>query len=85
MYKSTLLRSLFAVASFGTTLVSAAPVNKRNDTPKVVFAHHMVGNTFPYTIKDWADDIALAHANGIDAFALNIGTDSWQPTQVKNA
>ena len=52
---------------------------------KYVVAHHMVGNTFPYTPQDWADDIALAHASGIDGFALNMGTDDWQPGQVANA
>jgi glucan endo-1,3-alpha-glucosidase len=45
----------------------------------------MVGNTFPYTLDDWTEDITLAHASGIDAFALNIGSDSWEPTQVANA
>ncbi|TDL26045.1 glycoside hydrolase [Rickenella mellea] len=53
--------------------------------PKYVFAHHMVGNTHPYTMRDWADDIALAHANGIDAFALNIGSDAWQQDRVADA
>lgn len=45
----------------------------------------MVGNTHPYTVEDWAEDISLASAHGIDAFALNLGPDSWQPDQVKNA
>ncbi|KIP05382.1 glycoside hydrolase family 71 protein [Phlebiopsis gigantea 11061_1 CR5-6] len=53
--------------------------------PKYVVAHHMVGNTYPYTVNDWLSDINQAHAAGIDAFALNIGSDSWQPTQVGNA
>lgn len=30
-------------------------------------------------------DIRLAASKGIDAFALNIGVDSWQPQQVANA
>lgn len=30
-------------------------------------------------------DIALAKAKGIDAFALNLGPDSWQVAQVANA
>jgi glucan endo-1,3-alpha-glucosidase len=45
----------------------------------------MVGNTFPYTRKDWADDIALAHASGIDGFALNIGKEVWEPSRVSDA
>ncbi|KAG5639210.1 hypothetical protein H0H81_005689 [Sphagnurus paluster] len=56
-----------------------------NPTPKYVVAHHMVGNTFPYTQQDWADDIALAHASGIDGFALNMGIDEWQPDRVSDA
>lgn len=45
----------------------------------------MVGNTAPYTLDDWKTDIELASANGIDAFALNIGMDSYMEQQVKNA
>lgn len=56
-----------------------------DSSQKFVFAHHMVGNTFPYTAQDWLNDIKLAFANGIDAFALNIGSDSWQPGHVKDA
>jgi hypothetical protein len=54
-------------------------------TCKYVVAHHMVGNTYPYTITDWANDIALAHSYGIDGFALNVGVDSWQPQRVADA
>ncbi|KAI0657744.1 glycoside hydrolase family 71 protein [Cubamyces menziesii] len=42
----------------------------------------MVGNTFPYTIDDWREDIQLAVAHGIDAFALNIGVERWQRESV---
>jgi len=60
-------------------------VSKRDSDPKIVTAHHMVGNTYPYTKDDWLRDIRLAHDHGIDAFALNIGTDSWQSNQVDSA
>ena len=63
---------------------SQSPVAANGD-PKYVVAHHMVGNTFPYTIDDWAEDIVLAHEAGIDGFALNMGTDSWQPARVADA
>lgn len=59
--------------------------HKRDDAPKLVVAHHMVGNTYPYTQNDWASDIQAAHDAGIDGFALNIGTDDWQPAQVASA
>ncbi|KAJ3754592.1 glycoside hydrolase [Lentinula raphanica] len=45
----------------------------------------MVGNTFPYTSQDWLNDIKLAHASGIDGFALNMGSDDWQPARVADA
>jgi glucan endo-1,3-alpha-glucosidase len=53
--------------------------------PKYVVAHHMVGNTFPYTLQDWTDDIQLAHSKSIDAFALNMGIDGWQPARINDA
>ncbi|KAF8306265.1 glycoside hydrolase [Clavulina sp. PMI_390] len=63
----------------------ALPVMRPRDSTKYVFAHHMVGNTYPYTSENWLSDINLAHANGIDAFALNMGSDSWQQARVSDA
>ena len=65
-----------------TTTTSPTPVNT---TPKYVVAHHMVGNTYPYTSNDWLEDIIQAHGAGIDGFALNMGTDVWQPARVADA
>ncbi|KAJ7754346.1 glycoside hydrolase family 71 protein [Mycena maculata] len=45
----------------------------------------MVGNAYPYTMKNWASDIALASSKGLDGFVLNLGTDSWQPDRVADA
>ncbi|KAF5383410.1 hypothetical protein D9757_006161 [Collybiopsis confluens] len=42
----------------------------------------MVGNTFPYTVQDWLEDIELAHVNCIDGFALNVGREPWQIDRV---
>lgn len=65
---------------------AAPPLQARNTgEPKKVIAHHIVGNTYPYTQQDWLDDINAAHAAGIDAFALNIGSDSWQSDRVASA
>ena len=50
-----------------------------------VWAHHMVGNTYPYTESTWLSDIQTAAAAGIDGFALNMGSDSWQPDRVADA
>lgn len=72
---------------------------------KMVFAHHIVGNTYTYNANTWANgtdpppppfslpfltyfcalDIKLAASKGIDAFALNIGSDQWEENQVANA
>jgi hypothetical protein len=54
--------------------------------PKLVVAHMMVGNTYSYSVDTWASDIELAAANGIDGFALNIGSAaSFTDSQVANA
>ncbi|KAF8577364.1 glycoside hydrolase family 71 protein [Ramaria rubella] len=50
----------------------------------------MIGNTyasplFSYTPADWTDDIGLAFTHGIDGFALNVGSNPWQPKQVAAA
>ncbi|KZO96175.1 glycoside hydrolase family 71 protein [Calocera viscosa TUFC12733] len=68
-----------------TTSSTAAVQTTGLTTNKVVVAHHIVGNTYPYTQSNWASDIALAQASGIDAFALNYGSDSWEPGQLASA
>ncbi|KAJ7716244.1 glycoside hydrolase [Mycena olivaceomarginata] len=55
---------------------------QKRATPKLVVAHFIVGIVDGYTQVDWANDIALAAGTGIDAFTLNIGTDSWTDTQL---
>lgn len=67
-----------------TSTSTPTPVNI-SDAPKYVFAHHMVGNTYPYTPTDWFDDIVQAHNAGIDGFALNTGSNDWQPARVADA
>ncbi|KAF8158163.1 glycosyl hydrolase family 71-domain-containing protein [Crassisporium funariophilum] len=42
-------------------------------------------NLLMYKLQDWAEDITLAHAAGIDGFALNMGRDEWQPARVADA
>ncbi|CCM03533.1 uncharacterized protein FIBRA_05667 [Fibroporia radiculosa] len=58
---------------------------RASSSGKLVVAHHMVGNTYPYSIDNWASDISLAHSSGLDGFALNVGSDSWQPARVADA
>lgn len=38
-----------------------------------------------YTLADWTEDIALASSHGVDGFALNVGSNPWQPKQVAAA
>ncbi|KAI0718564.1 glycoside hydrolase [Cerioporus squamosus] len=58
---------------------------RQSGVPKLVVAHHIVGLTANYTIDDWATDISLAQASGIDGFALNVGMDDYTSQQVENA
>ncbi|KAF8334986.1 glycoside hydrolase family 71 protein [Cantharellus anzutake] len=79
---------LFIIFTIGLTPLALSlpiPVSQRDSTPKYVVTHFMVGNAFPYTLDDWLNDIKLASANHIDAFVLNIGSDSWQPARVNDA
>lgn len=78
----------------------ARSLSKRGLTPSVV-GHFMVGNTYPYTKWDWIrgtrlfltlfasnmrrKDIRQASSKGLDAFALNLGVDSWQPDRIADA
>ncbi|KAF1952324.1 glycoside hydrolase, partial [Byssothecium circinans] len=52
-------------------------------TNKMVFAHFMMGTQASRTSsKDYDADMKQAKAAGIDAFALNIGLDSYTDTQL---
>jgi len=62
----------------------SAELTKRSQQ-KYVFMHHIVGNTYPYTQQDWASDIQQIQAMGVDAIALNLGSDSWELSQVAKA
>jgi hypothetical protein len=86
----TILLTLLSFVSSFPLRFRRAPGDAQNTTStttgtKYVVAHHMVGNTFPYTLQDWMDDIKLAHSKSIDAFALNMGIDEWQPARVNDA
>jgi glucan endo-1,3-alpha-glucosidase len=68
----------------------AAPISLKHrqaaPAPKLVVAHVIVGNTASYSVDTWQSDIKLAQQNGIDGFALNIGsTAPFTDAQVKNA
>ncbi|EIW73683.1 hypothetical protein TREMEDRAFT_37459 [Tremella mesenterica DSM 1558] len=44
-------------------------------------AHFMLGNTYPFTEKDWLATFDLASEAGLDGFALNLGPEEWQFSQ----
>ncbi|KAK7048385.1 glycoside hydrolase [Favolaschia claudopus] len=79
------MRSFFTVVSLLALSRAAVIPLRRQDAAKLVVAHFMVGNTFPYTLDDWTSDINLATASGLDGFALNVGPDDFQNTQTANA
>ncbi|WWD02288.1 hypothetical protein V865_000327 [Kwoniella europaea PYCC6329] len=79
---ATSTTSVAAAAGSSTTGVASPPSATGT---KQLFAHHMVGNTYSYTQSTWADDISQASAAGIDGFALNYGSDSWQPSRIADA
>ncbi|BFZ57142.1 Glucan endo-1,3-alpha-glucosidase agn1 [Savitreella phatthalungensis] len=57
---------------------TTAQVNTGSSTgAKKVFAHYMLGNSYPMGVADFQGEIARAQAAGIDGFALNVGPDSW--------
>lgn len=45
----------------------------------------LMQQTYSYTIEEWASDISMAAAAGIDGFALNIGNDYWGWDRVVDA
>lgn len=45
----------------------------------------ILGNVYSYTQDTWIEQINLAIDAGIGAFALNLGSDSWQPDQIAKA
>jgi len=62
---------------------TAQPPSASGD--RQVWAHHMVGNTYPYTQANWLVDIRAASAQAIDGFALNLGHESWQVDRATDA
>jgi glucan endo-1,3-alpha-glucosidase len=51
-------------------------------TEKYVFAHFMMGNTYPYQVENFQKDISDAVSCGIDGFALNLGQDEWTSSRI---
>lgn len=54
-----------------------------SDSDHYVWAHFMLGNTYPYTESMWTEQINLAKSYNIDGFALNAGSNDWQIKNMK--
>ncbi|KAJ9124508.1 hypothetical protein QFC24_003299 [Naganishia onofrii] len=80
------VKSAAPAASTATgAVVAGATKIPRSSAAHEVYAHHMVGNTYPYSQSNWATDVQLAKAASIDGFALNMGSDWWQSARVSDA
>ncbi|KAJ6462283.1 glycoside hydrolase family 71 protein [Mycena vitilis] len=79
-----LVLASLAISALATALPPAArstEVVERAGT-KYVFAHFVLGVVASYVQSDWEADMMLAKAIGIDAFALDIGKDSYNDQQL---
>ncbi|WVQ83005.1 hypothetical protein IAT38_005143 [Cryptococcus sp. DSM 104549] len=55
------------------------------ERPRLVVAHFMLGNTYPFTEEDWLATFDLARDTNLDALALNLGPEEWQLSQARTA
>ncbi|KAL7413969.1 glycosyl hydrolase family 71-domain-containing protein [Mrakia frigida] len=76
--RSTSATTTTTSTSNTTSTTTTAFVPAATTSGKAVYAHFMMGNTYSYTAATWLSEIKLASAGGVDGFALNLGTDSWQ-------
>ncbi|KAK8858540.1 hypothetical protein IAR55_002767 [Kwoniella newhampshirensis] len=53
--------------------------------PRLVVAHFMLGNTYPFTEEDWSATFDLAEDTSVDALVLNLGPEDWQSSQAQTA
>ncbi|RSH78984.1 uncharacterized protein EHS24_001910 [Apiotrichum porosum] len=85
---STVMPTSTSVSEPATTTSTVAPSTTSvpaSSASHYVWAHHMVGYTYSYSSSDWTEDVTNAKAYGIDGFALNMGSDSWQPDRISTA
>ncbi|KAM0755751.1 hypothetical protein T439DRAFT_376053 [Meredithblackwellia eburnea MCA 4105] len=79
-------RDIQPAVTFTPSLLARGQKARRGDSKKYVFAHVVQGDFQNYQAQDWADDIKLAKAAGIDAFALNVGNNAdTDPNEMKLA
>ncbi|GMK57757.1 hypothetical protein CspeluHIS016_0405910 [Cutaneotrichosporon spelunceum] len=52
---------------------------------RLVVAHFMLGNTYPFTKLDWEETFDMAEESGLDGLILNLGREDWQFRQARSA
>ncbi|KAK0709214.1 alpha-1,3-glucanase [Lasiosphaeria miniovina] len=78
-----LLVGLFTRAVYAAPLAAPVVAPRASSNGPLVFAHFIVGTVANrQTAGDWDVDMQSAKAAGIDAFALNIGLDSYNTKQL---
>ncbi|KAJ7866176.1 glycoside hydrolase family 71 protein [Mycena leptocephala] len=82
-FSLTVLASL-VLSALGTPLPSPVRSTELVERAgqKYVFAHFILGVVQTYVQSDWEADMTLAKSIGIDAFALDIGKDSYNQQQL---
>ncbi|KAG8958693.1 hypothetical protein FRC03_008903 [Tulasnella sp. 419] len=80
-YNKDLDKGISCAASTNPTL----PSDYTSPDGKLVVAHFMVGNAYSFTKDTWKYEMGLALEQGIDAFALNLGSDWWQEPRIQDA
>ncbi|KII85524.1 glycoside hydrolase family 71 protein [Plicaturopsis crispa FD-325 SS-3] len=64
-------------------LVGAAMLHSA--VAKTVFAHFMTQNSYSYAVADWTNEFQIAQGIGIDGFALNTATNSYELDRMNDA
>ncbi|KAL1746452.1 glycosyl hydrolase family 71-domain-containing protein [Schizophyllum fasciatum] len=79
---------VFMHHSLGQTLTRRVPFLQIRTSRAVYtatrFAHPPV-SSYSYTQSTWEGDFSAIQATGVDAVALNLGSDPWQPGQLASA
>ncbi|KAG7422237.1 Mutanase [Fusarium oxysporum f. sp. rapae] len=77
------LAAFAATACQGAVLDSRSLAERASSSDRLVFAHFMIGIVGNrQSSADYDDDMKRAKSTGIDAFALNIGTDDYTDAQL---
>jgi len=59
------------IVGLALAILASQTTARRQACENKVFAHLIIGNTYNYTQQDFLTEIQIAHAAGIDGFALN--------------